>query len=97
MFTVLSLTPSQDGLHSGYTKNEERKVNKTDDELSGIKTKISTLSDRLKVLRKEVRLCDEIAERSGVIEHNLEVALTDEQKQQSKSKGREKTNYEQWR
>lgn len=78
-------------------RNEERKVNKTDDELSGIKTKISTLSDRLKVLRKEVRLCDEIAERSGVIEHNLEVALTDEQKQQSKSKGREKTNYEQWR
>lgn len=68
-------------------RNEERKVNKTDDELSGIKTKISTISDRLQVLRKEVKLCDEIADRSGVIEHNLEVAITDEAKQQSKKKG----------
>lgn len=74
-------------------RNEERKVNKTDDELSGIKTKISTLSDRLKELRKEIALCDEITERSGVIKHNLEVAHTDEEK----TKGREKTNYEQRR
>lgn len=76
-------------------RNEERKVNKTDDELSGYKSKISTISDRLQVLRKEVKLCDDIAERSGVIEHNLEVALTDEAKQQSK--GKEKSHYEQRR
>src|SRR5574344_1767773 len=37
-----------------HLQNEERKVNKTDDELSGIKTKISTISDRLKTLRNEV-------------------------------------------
>ena len=74
-------------------QNEERKVNQTDDELSGIKTKISTLSDRMKELRKEIVLCDEIAERSGVIEHNLEVARTDEEK----TNGREKPNYEQRR
>lgn len=74
-------------------RNEERKVNQTDDELSGIKTKISTLSDRMKELRKEIVLCDEIAERSGVIEHNLEVARTDEEK----TNGREKPNYEQRR
>ena len=61
-------------------RNEERKVNKTDDELSGIKTKISTISDRLKTLRNEVKLCDEIAERSGVIEKNLTTALADEEK-----------------
>lgn len=63
-----------------HLRNEERKVNKTDDELSGIKTKISTISDRLKFLRNEVKLCDEIAQRSGVIEKNLTVALTDEEK-----------------
>ena len=71
-------------------RNEERKVNKTDDELSGIKTKISTISDRLKTLRNEVKVCDEIAERSGVVKQNLEVALTDEAKQKSKSQRREK-------
>lgn len=73
-----------------HLRNEERKVNKTDDELSGIKTKISTISDRLKTLRNEVKLCDEIAERSGVVKQNLEVALTDEAKQKSKSQRREK-------
>lgn len=65
----------------------------SDDELLGCKTKISTISDRLKELRKEVKLCEDIAERSDVIEHNLEVALTDEAKQKSKRK--EKSNYEQ--
>lgn len=73
-----------------HLRNEERKVNKTDDELSGIKTKISTISDRLKTLRNEVKLCDEIAERSGVVKQNLEVALTDEAKQKSKYQRREK-------
>ena len=73
-----------------HLQNEERKVNKTDDELSGIKTKISTISDRLKTLRNEVKLCDEIAERSGVVKQNLEVALTDEAKQKSKYQRREK-------
>ena len=73
-----------------HLRNEERKVNKTDDELSGIKTKISTISDRLKTLRNEVKVCDEIAERSGVVKQNLEVALTDEAKQKSKSQRREK-------
>ena len=70
-------------------RNEERKVNKTDDELSGYKTKISTISDRLKTLRKEVKLCDEISERSGVLKQNLELALTDEAKQKSKFQRRE--------
>ena len=63
-----------------HLRNEERKVNKTDDELCGYKTKISTISDRLKTLRNEVKLCDEIAECSGVLEKNLNVALTDEEK-----------------
>lgn len=77
-----------------HLRNEARKVNISDDELSGCKTKISVLSDRMKTLRSEVKLCEDIAERSGVIEHNLEVALTDEAKQ---NKGKEKTNYEQRR
>lgn len=73
-----------------HLRNEQRKVNKTDDELFGCKTKISAISDRLTVLRKEVKLCDEIAEKSGVIKHNLTVALTDEEK----LKGKEKTHYD---
>jgi hypothetical protein len=76
-----------------HLRNETRKVNKTDDELFGLKTKISTISDRLKSLRNEVKLCEDIADRSGVIEHNLTVALTDEEK----LKGKEKTHYEQRR
>jgi hypothetical protein len=76
-----------------HLRKVERKVNMSDDELLGCKTKISTISDRLKELRKEVKLCEDIAERSDVIEHNLEVALTDEAKQKSKRK--EKSNYEQ--
>lgn len=73
-----------------HLRNEERKVNKTDDELSGIKTKISTISDRLKTLRNEVKLCDEIAQCSGVIKKNLTVALTDEEK----LKRKESRNYD---
>ncbi|MCB6570534.1 relaxase/mobilization nuclease domain-containing protein [Eubacterium limosum] len=76
-----------------HLRNEERKVNKTDDELSGIKTKISTISDRLKTLRNEVKLCDEIAERSGVIEKNLTTALADEEKLRRK----ETKQYDKWR
>lgn len=76
-----------------HLRNEERKVNKTDDELFGIKTRISTISDTLKTLRSEVKLCDEIAQRSGVIENNLTVALTDEQK----SKEKERKQNGKWR
>ena len=50
-----------------HLRNEIRKVNIDDDLLSGKRQQISALSERLKELRKEVRLCDGIAERSGVM------------------------------
>lgn len=63
-----------------HLRNEIRKVNKTDAELSAAKERISAISDRLKELRKEVRLCNGIAERSGVMQENLNAVLAEEEK-----------------
>ena len=60
--------------------------------LSGCKEKISALSERLKELRKEIRLCDGIAERSGVIRENLNAVLADEEK--IKNNRKENRSYE---
>ena len=67
--------------------------NMSDDELSKVKGQISTITDRIRTLRKEVTLCDGIAERSKVIEHNLEQVHADEEK----FKGKERNRYEQRR
>ena len=65
---------------------------KIDDEtLSKAKEEISSITKELRILRKEVRLCDGIAERSKVMEKNLEQVHTDEQKIQRK----ENRKYEQ--
>ena len=50
-----------------HLRNEIRKVDISDERLSAAKMKISAISERLKELRKEVKLCDGIAKRSGVI------------------------------
>ena len=64
---------------------------KIDDvELSKAKEEISSITEELRILRKEVRLCDGIAERSKVMEKNLEQIQTEEQKIQRK----ENRNYE---
>ena len=64
---------------------------KIDDvELSKAKEEISSITEELGTLRKEVRLCDGIAERSKVMEKNLEQIQTEEQKIQRK----ENRNYE---
>ena len=62
-----------------------RKIARTkmsDDELSKVKKQISTVSDKIRELNKEVRLCDDIAERSKVMEQNLETIRAEEEKQQ---------------
>ena len=65
---------------------------KIDDvELSKAKEEISSITEELRTLRKEVRLCVGIAERSKVMEKNLEQIQTEEQKIQRK----ENRNYEQ--
>ena len=60
----------------------------SDDELSKVKEQISTVSDKIRELNKEVRLCDDIAERSKVMEQNLETIRAEEEKQQRKEQKR---------
>lgn len=68
-----------------------RKIARTkmsDDELLKVKEQISTVSDKIRELNKEVRLCDDIAERSKVMEQNLETIRAEEEKQQRKEQKR---------
>ncbi len=67
-----------------HLRNEIRKVNVTDERLLAAKAEISKLSEKLKSLRKEAKLCDGIAERSGVIQHNLEQLQAEEEKSKRK-------------
>lgn len=76
-----------------HLRNEIRKVNIDDDSLSTAKLKISAISEKLSELRKDVRLCDAIAERSDAMKENLEAVLADEEK----IKGKENRSYEQRR
>ena len=76
-----------------HLRNEIRKVNITDEKLSEAKEKISAISERLKELRTEVKLCDGIAERSGVIADTLSQVKAEEEKSQRK----ESRNYGKWR
>ena len=78
-----------------HLRNEIRKVNITDAELSQAKGNISLLSEKLKKLRKEVRLCNGIAERSGIMAENLRAVLADEEK--IKTNRKENRSYEQRR
>jgi len=76
-----------------HLRNEIRKVDISDEWLSAAKMKISAISERLKELRKEVKLCDGIAKRSGVIADTLSQVKAEEEKSQRK----ESRNYEQRR
>lgn len=76
-----------------HLRNEIRKVNIDDDSLSTAKLKISAISEKLSELRKDVRLCDTIAERSDALKENLEAVLAEEEK----IKGKENRSYEQRR
>lgn len=76
-------------------RNEIRRVNIDDAVLSDKKEQISALSEKIKELRKEVHLCDGIAERSDVIRDNLNAVLADEEK--IKNNRKERNQYEQWR
>ena len=76
-----------------HLRNEIRKVDISDERLSAAKIKISAISERLKELRKEVKLCDGIAKRSGVIADTLSQVKAEEEKSQRK----ESRNYEQRR
>lgn len=66
-------------------------MNITDAELSQAKSSISLLTKKLKELRKEVELCQDIAVRSKVIEEKVDAVRAEEEK----SKRKENRNYEQ--
>lgn len=71
-----------------HLRNEIRRVDITDERLSAAKEEITEISDKLKALRKEVKLCKGIAERSGEIKSNLEQVLADEKQTKRKEKDR---------
>ena len=64
-----------------YSKN--RKLN-DGEEKTTVKNELSDISKRLTVIRKEVKLCEGIAARSGVLKEKLSVIRADEQEQQRK-------------
>ena len=76
-----------------HLRNEIRKVNRTDAELSQARASISALSEKIKELRREVKLCEDIAVRSKVIEEKVGAVRAEEEK----SKRKENRNYEQRR
>ena len=51
---------------------------------SEVEARIDDINKRLRKLRKDVRLCEDIAERSKVMEQNIEIAQRDEQREQAK-------------
>ena len=59
------------------------------EEISATKDKISALSDELRQLRREVKLCESIAERSGLVKEGLEAII-----EQENSERKEKSKYE---
>lgn len=64
------------------------RTNIDDGQLQAAKDEITSINGELKKLRREVKLCEDIAERSKVMEENLEHIKTEEQKQQRKEKSR---------
>ena len=62
------------------------------EKMTEIKNRISALSKEVAALRREVSLCDDIAERSGVIKKKIKTVREDEQ-----IKGKEKTDHVQFR
>lgn len=76
-----------------HLRNKIRRKDISEVELSKTKAQISEISGRLKTLRRELSLCKDIAERSDVIEKNVEQIFAEEEKQ----KGKEVKRNEQFR
>ena len=56
----------------------------SDERLSAAKAEIAQISEKLKSLRRELTLCDGIAERSGVIQETLEKVIAEEEAMRKK-------------
>ncbi len=69
-----------------HLRNEIRRVDISDERLLAAKTEISEISEKLKLLRRELKLCDGIAERSSVIQDKLEKVIVEEEITQRKER-----------
>ena len=84
-----SLEEQMKNLIAGRTHLRKKiRTNIDDGQLQAAKDEITSINGELKKLRREVKLCEDIAERSKVMEENLEHIETEEQKQQRKEKSR---------
>ena len=75
-----------------YKAQRTAAVKSDPEKTAEVKTQIAALSKELATLRKEVSLCDDIAERSGVIKEKIKAVREDEH-----IKGKEKTDHVQFR
>ena len=71
------LTEQRKGLYS-----QSRKI--SGEEKEAVKAQISEITGRLKNIRKEVRLCEGIEARSGILKEKLQIIRADENEQQRK-------------
>ena len=74
---IAELTEQRKGLYS-----QSRKAG--GEEKEAVKARLSEITERMKFLRKEVRLCEGIEARSDTLKEKLEVIRADENKQQGK-------------
>ena len=75
-----------------YKAQRTAAVKSDPEKTAEVKTQIAALSKELAALRKEVVLCNRIAERSGVIQEKIKAVREDEH-----IKGKEKTDHVQFR
>ena len=75
-----------------YKSQRTAAVKSDPEKAAEVKAQITTLSKELAALRKEVVLCDSIAERSGVIQEKIKAVREDEQPER-----KEKTDHVQFR
>lgn len=71
---MTELTEQRKGLYSQSRKADG-------DEKTAVKAQISEITERLKVIRKEVRLCEGIAARSDTLKEKLSTIRADEEQQ----------------
>ena len=75
-----------------YKKQRTVAVKSDAERTSQVKAEIAALSKELATIRREVKLCDDIAIRSGVMKEKLKAVRED-----GKSKGKEQSRNEQFR
>lgn len=68
-----------------HLRNKERR-NISEVEKVQVKAEILGISQRLKILRKEILLCDDIAAHSHTLKNNVEQIIADDKKQKTKYK-----------